>query len=65
MLPFGIGAKYWLYDRNYKTVQTAKNLSIPVFLMQGQRDYNVTMKDYDIWLKEMQGKTNFSFKILS
>ncbi len=59
MLPFGGKPKYWLMDRNYKVLEEAKKLKIPMLLIQGGRDYNVTKKDYDMWINAMQGKSNF------
>lgn len=58
-LPFGARPKYWLFDRNYKVLDVAKTLSLPILLIQGGRDYNVTKKDYDLWLEAMKGKPNF------
>lgn len=63
LLPFGCGAKYWLYDRNYKAVETAKHLSVPILLLQGARDYNVTVKDYALWTDAMKGRADFSSKL--
>lgn len=62
-LPYGIGPKYWMFDKKYKPTQTAKNLKLPILLLQGERDFNVTKKDYDLWVKEMTGKANFSSKL--
>jgi dienelactone hydrolase len=59
MLPFGARPKYWLMDRNYKVLEEAKTLTLPVLLLQGGRDYNVTKKDYDLWTAAMSGKSNF------
>jgi uncharacterized protein len=59
MLPFGAKPKYWLMDRNYKVLEEAKSLTLPVYLLQGGRDYNVTKKDYDLWQEAMKGKANF------
>lgn len=59
LLPFGAKAKYWLMDRNYKVLEVAKTLPIPIQLLQGGRDYNVTKKDYDLWVEGMSGKSNF------
>jgi pimeloyl-ACP methyl ester carboxylesterase len=59
MLPFGAKAKYWLLDRNYKVLEVAKTLTVPIQLIQGGRDYNVTKKDYDLWAEAMSGKSNF------
>ncbi|MGZ3899816.1 MAG: alpha/beta hydrolase family protein [Bacteroidia bacterium] len=59
MLPFGAKPKYWLMDRNYKVLEEAKTLTLPVYVLQGGRDYNVTKKDYDLWANAMTGKANF------
>ncbi len=59
MLPFGGRPKYWLMDRNYKVLEEAKTLTLPIILLQGGRDYNVTKKDYDLWVEAMAGKSNF------
>ncbi len=59
MLPFGARAKYWLFDRNYKVLEEAKTLKMPILLVQGGRDYNVTKKDFDLWNNAMNGKSNF------
>lgn len=59
MLPFGAKPKYWLMDRNYKVLDEAKKLSLPIYVLHGGRDYNVTKKDYDLWVSAMQGKSNF------
>lgn len=59
VLPFGAKPKYWLMDRNYKVLEEAKKLSLPIMLVQGGRDYNVTKKDYDLWVDAMKGKPNF------
>ncbi|MEO6302930.1 MAG: alpha/beta hydrolase [Bacteroidia bacterium] len=58
-LPFGARPKYWLFDRNYKVLEVGKTLTLPILLIQGGRDYNVTKKDYDLWTEAMKGKSNF------
>lgn len=41
---------YWEYLNNYNQVETADNLTIPILLLQGKRDYQVTYEeDYAIW----------------
>jgi len=62
ILPFGIGARYWLYDRSYKALPTAGALTLPILIQQGERDYQVSMKDYGMWQQALQGKTNVSLK---
>ena len=58
-LPFNTKPNYWLFDRNYKVLDEAKKLSLPMLLLQGGRDYNVVKKDYDLWLGAMSDKPNF------
>jgi dienelactone hydrolase len=58
-LPFNAKPKYWLFDRNYKVLDEAKKLGMPMLLLQGGRDYNVVKKDYDLWLLAMSDKSNF------
>jgi pimeloyl-ACP methyl ester carboxylesterase len=59
VLPFGTKPKYWLTDRNYKVLEEARKIQLPIYVLQGGRDYNVTKKDYDLWLAAMSGKSNF------
>ena len=58
-LPGGARPKYWLLDRKYKVLEEAKTLTLPILLIQGGRDYNVTKKDYELWADAMKGKSNF------
>ncbi|MCR4958887.1 MAG: alpha/beta fold hydrolase [Prevotella sp.] len=39
-------------------VQKALRLHIPILLLQGERDYQVTMKDFRIWQKKLRKKKN-------
>ena len=59
MLPFGARPKYWLFDRNYKVLNEAAKLNMPILALQGGRDYNVTKKDFDMWVSAMGSKKNF------
>ncbi len=61
-LPLNIPASYWLYLRKYDPVKTLKKLKLPVLILQGERDYQVTMKDFEIWQKALSGKRYVSFK---
>jgi len=44
-LPMGVPAPYWLDLRAYDPVATARRLAQPIFLVQGGRDYQVTVED--------------------
>lgn len=44
-LPFGYPAAYWLDQRRYDPVQAAAALDKPMLILQGGRDYQVTVDD--------------------
>jgi pimeloyl-ACP methyl ester carboxylesterase len=58
-LPFGSNAAYWNYLNQYNQVKTAKKLKkTKIYIMQGQRDYQVTTEDYNIWRRELGEKAD-------
>ena len=61
-LPLGIPAPYWLDLRGYQPAELAKTLSQPLYIVQGERDYQVTMVDFEGWKTALAGKANASFK---
>ncbi|MES4905805.1 MULTISPECIES: serine aminopeptidase domain-containing protein [unclassified Streptomyces] len=44
-LPLGLSAAYWLDLRGYDPVSTAAGLHKPMLVLQGGRDYQVTVED--------------------
>ncbi|QDT41352.1 Alpha/beta hydrolase family protein [Gimesia alba] len=48
-LPLGISATYWLDLRGYQPANRAKTLEKPFLILQGERDYQVTMVDFELW----------------
>ena len=53
---------YWLDLRGYDPVVVASRSTIPMFILQGERDYQVTMIDFDGWKKGLAGHANATFK---
>jgi len=53
-LPLGASANYWLYLQHYDQVATVKTLDISILIMQGERDCQVRMTDFDIWKKALK-----------
>jgi len=54
---------YWEYLNNYDQVETADNLEIPILLLQGKRDYQVTYEeDYTIWNNTLYDNNNVLLK---
>lgn len=49
-LPLGLPKGYWEFLRAYRPVEVAANLDCPLLVLQGERDYQVTMQDYGLWL---------------
>ena len=60
-LPFDVPASYWLWINNYNQVSTAKKLSIPIFIVQGERNYQVDKANFLIWKKKLKRNKNVSF----
>jgi uncharacterized protein len=61
-LPFGIPATFWLDLRNYKPHLVAKRLKMPMLVLQGEADYQVTMVDFAEWKKTLKTKKNATCK---
>lgn len=53
---------YWEFSNAYKPVEVAKKLTLPMLILQGERDYQVTMEDFGMWRTGLSGKKNVSFK---
>ena len=54
---------YWEYLNKYDQVKTADNLTIPILLLQGKRDYQVTYEeDYSIWSTTFNDNNNTLLK---
>lgn len=59
---FSAPASYWLDLRGYNPPETAKELKQPLLILQGERDYQVTMEDFKRWNTALSGKSNVTFK---
>lgn len=53
---------YFLSMRGYHPAQVAAGLSLPILLLQGDRDYQVTAPDLDGYKKALSGKKNVVIK---
>jgi hypothetical protein len=61
-LPLGVPAPYWLALRAYDQTGTAAKIKQPMFILQGERDYQVTMADFAAWKKTLVNRANVQFK---
>ncbi len=57
----GVSPAYWLDLQQYSPVDTAKDLDIPMIFIQGERDYQVTMEDYEIWTEALGDREETRF----
>jgi len=55
-LPLNLDAKYWQSLVNYNQVLVAKKVKQPILVLQGERDYQVTMIDYNLWKQNLSDK---------
>jgi dienelactone hydrolase len=55
-------ASYWEDLKTYDPVASARQLSMPILILQGERDYQVTMKEFNLWKSGLQGHGNVTFK---
>ena len=63
-LPLGIQAAYWLDLRDYHPAEVAKTLSMPMLVLQGGRDYQVSpTKDFEGWKTALADKGNAVLKL--
>jgi uncharacterized protein len=56
-------ASYWLDLRDYHPVETAETLKIPIFILQGGRDFQVPpATNFEEWKKALNGRRNVTLK---
>ena len=60
---FGAYKIYWEDLNQYNPVETADNLSIHILILQGERDYQVTLYDFNKWLNSIGSKDNVEFRL--
>jgi fermentation-respiration switch protein FrsA (DUF1100 family) len=61
-LPLGIPSRYWLALRGYNPPEMAKDLKQPTLIIQGERDYQVTMEDFQGWKNALSSRSNVVYK---
>lgn len=55
-------AYYWFEQRDYVPVEVAKEQDTPLLILQGENDWQVSMKQFEVWKKELSGKQHVQFK---
>ena len=60
---FGATAEYWLDLRGYNPAEAAKRIKQPMLILQGGRDYQVTLEDFEGWKKALSFRKNVRFQL--
>lgn len=58
----GAPASYWLDLKGYNPPEAAKALNRPLLVLQGERDYQVTLDNFEAWKKALGDRKNVTFK---
>ncbi|MGQ9634315.1 MAG: alpha/beta fold hydrolase [Bryobacteraceae bacterium] len=53
---------YWADLEKYDPLKAAAKLTQPVLILQGERDYQVTMKDFELWKGALAGRKDVVLK---
>ena len=59
---FSAPASYWLDLRGYDPPAAASRLKQPMLVLQGERDYQVTMDDFAAWRRALGSRANVQLK---
>jgi len=57
----GLPESYWKDENDYHQVDVAKSLNCKILVLQGGTDFQVSMKDFDIWKGALSNKKNAEF----
>jgi uncharacterized protein len=60
-LTVGAPWSYWRDLHSYDPAAMAKTLHVPMLILQGERDYQVTMEDFAGWKKALGSRTDVKF----
>jgi hypothetical protein len=58
----GMSASYIRDLKGYDPAAEMRKLKVPALFLQGERDYQVRMTDFERWKQTLQGRTDVSFK---
>ena len=59
---FNAPAAYWLDLRGYDPPAAAATLMVPLLVLQGERDFQVTMADFERWQRALAGRPSVTFR---
>lgn len=60
--PLSAPASYWVDLRDYDATTAAAKIAKPMLILQGERDYQVTMDDFKRWQSALSARRDVTFK---
>jgi uncharacterized protein len=61
-LPLNTPAAYWLALRDYRPIEAVTKFRRPILVLQGERDYQVTMTDFEGWKNALKSRDDVRLK---
>ncbi len=61
-MPFEVQATYWVWLNHYPHVKLSKKMKKPLLILQGQRDYQVSNENFELWKNSLKNRKNVGFK---
>ena len=58
----GVYSAYWKWLAQYDALETAKEMTAPCLVLQGEEDYQVTMEDFGMWEEAVGDRENWQMK---
>jgi alpha-beta hydrolase superfamily lysophospholipase len=58
----GLPTAWWLNVKGYDPAAQARRLALPMLILQGERDFQVTMKDFALWKAALAGRGNVTLR---
>lgn len=57
----GINPEYWLDLHGYNPAELAQKIIKPLIIIQGERDYQITMKEFQLWQEILGQRDNVDY----
>ncbi len=57
-----VSNKYWQSILNFNQVDITKKLSLPIYILNGENDFQVSMVEFNLWKQELTNHTNIQYQ---
>lgn len=59
----GVAKDYWLFYKEYDPIEQAKQIEEELFIVNGSRDYQVPVSEFELWRAGLSNRENVTFKL--